>query len=122
MVVEHTRAGVPSMRRHAGAERAAFRPRRHSARLYDKFRPLSRLLRGGAPRKPGLEGRVVTRFAIDSAGHRDVGRRMAEARLPSPNVVACVVRSFYSLTFPEHDGGIVTWSVRWHSARELRPE
>jgi hypothetical protein len=28
--------------------------------------------------------------------------------LPNTNVVECVVRSFYSLSFPEHEGGIVT--------------
>ena len=54
-----------------------------------------------------LEGRVVTRFVIDRQGvvtaAQDGGSSLA-----NPNVVACVVRSFYSLTFPEHEGGIVT--------------
>jgi hypothetical protein len=61
----------------------------------------------GLRENPGLAGRVVTRFAIDRQGivttAQDGGSSLANA-----NVVACVVRSFYSLTFPEHEGGLVT--------------
>jgi len=56
---------------------------------------------------PSLEGRVVTRFTVDRQGMvssaQDGGSTM-----PNSAVVSCVVKAFYSLSFPEHDGGIVT--------------
>ena len=61
----------------------------------------------GLRENPSLEGRVVTRFAIDRQGMVSMAQDGGSS-LPNPGVVACVVRSFYSLSFPEHDGGIVT--------------
>jgi len=56
---------------------------------------------------PSLEGRVVTRFTVDRQGMvssaQDGGSTIQNAA-----VVSCVVKAFYSLSFPEHDGGIVT--------------
>ena len=65
------------------------------------------MLQNGLRDNPSLEGRVVTRFTVDRQGMvssaQDGGSTM-----PNSGVVACVVKSFYSLSFPEHDGGIVT--------------
>ena len=55
---------------------------------------------------PALAGRVVTRFAVDSQGMVSIVQDGGSS-LPSPGVVACVIRSFYSLSFPAHEGGIV---------------
>jgi hypothetical protein len=56
---------------------------------------------------PGLSGRVATKFVIG----RDGGVMQssdAGSDLPDQNVVACVVRSFNSLSFPAPEGGIAT--------------
>ena len=55
---------------------------------------------------PALSGRVVTRFAVDSQGMVSMVQDGGSS-LPNPGVVACVIRSFYSLSFPAHEGGIV---------------
>jgi hypothetical protein len=73
----------------------------------DNFGRFRGCYEAGLRENPSLEGRVVTRFVIDRHGivtaAQDGGSSLA-----NPGVVACVVRSFYSLAFPEHDGGIVT--------------
>ncbi|HKQ68723.1 MAG TPA: AgmX/PglI C-terminal domain-containing protein [Polyangiaceae bacterium] len=56
---------------------------------------------------PSLSGRVVTRFAVDQRGAVSMAADGGSS-LPSASVVQCVVRSFYSLSFPEHQGGVVT--------------
>lgn len=61
----------------------------------------------GLRNNPSLAGRVVTRFAIDRSGAVtqafDGGSDLADK-----SVVSCVNRAFYGLSFPEHEGGIVT--------------
>jgi hypothetical protein len=73
----------------------------------DNFGRFRGCYEAGLRDNPALEGRVVTRFAIDRQGVvtmvQDGG-----STLPNPSVVACVLRSFYSLSFPEHQGSIVT--------------
>jgi hypothetical protein len=73
----------------------------------DNFGRFRGCYEAGLRDNPALEGRVITRFAIDRQGVvtmvQDGG-----STLPNPGVVACVLRSFYSLSFPEHQGGIVT--------------
>ena len=55
---------------------------------------------------PNLEGRVTVAFVIGSDGA--VGSASnAGSTLPDSAVVACVVRSFYGLSFPQPDGGVV---------------
>jgi Ca-activated chloride channel family protein len=61
----------------------------------------------GLMKNPNLAGRVVTRFVIDRAG-QVVNAANGGSDLPDPEVVACVVRGFYSLDFPEPEGGIIT--------------
>jgi hypothetical protein len=61
----------------------------------------------GLRRDPGLEGRVSVRFVIDRQG----GVAMAAdagSDLRDESVVACVVRGFQALSFPQPEGGIVT--------------
>jgi hypothetical protein len=56
---------------------------------------------------PGLQGRVAVKFVIDRSGQvaaaSDAGSDLADA-----SVVACVVRGFQDLSFPQPEGGIVT--------------
>ena len=73
----------------------------------DNFGRFRNCYEAGLRENPSLEGRVVTRFAIDRQGVVTVAQDGGSS-LPNASVVACVVRSFYSLTFPEHEGGIVT--------------
>ncbi len=75
--------------------------------VHDNFGRFRNCYEAGLRGNPSLEGRVVTRFAIDRRGTVTMAQDGGSS-LPNPNVVECVVRSFYSLSFPEHDGGIVT--------------
>ena len=56
---------------------------------------------------PGLSGRVATKFVIGRDG-AVMQSSDAGSDLPDQKVVACVVRSFQSLSFPQPDGGIAT--------------
>ncbi len=56
---------------------------------------------------PSLAGRVVARFTVDRQGMVSSAQDGGSS-LPNRQVVSCVVKAFYSLSFPEHDGGIVT--------------
>ena len=61
----------------------------------------------GLRRDPGLEGRVSVKFVIDRKG----GVAMAAdagSEFRDESVVACVVRGFQALSFPQPEGGIVT--------------
>ena len=61
----------------------------------------------GLRTNPALSGRVATKFVIG----RDGGVMQssdAGSDLPDQNVVACVVRSFNSLSFPAPEGGVAT--------------
>ena len=56
---------------------------------------------------PSLSGRVATKFVIGRDGAVNQSSD-AGSDLPDQNVVACVVRSFNSLSFPAPEGGIAT--------------
>jgi hypothetical protein len=56
---------------------------------------------------PGLSGRVATKFVIGRDG-AVMQSSDAGSDLPDQQVVACVVRSFNTLSFPAPDGGIAT--------------
>jgi hypothetical protein len=61
----------------------------------------------GLRNNPNLQGRVSVRFVIGRDGAvSNVGNGGSD--LPDPNVVSCIVRSFYGLSFPEPKDGIVT--------------
>ncbi|MDB4941857.1 MAG: putative abductin-like protein [Labilithrix sp.] len=61
----------------------------------------------GLRNNPGLTGRISTAFVIGRDG--SVSQSMdAGSDLPDQNVVACVVKSFQSLSFPSPEGGIAT--------------
>ncbi len=55
---------------------------------------------------PNLQGRVSVRFVIGRDGR--VSNVGGSGDIPDSGVVSCVTRSFYSLSFPQPDGGIVT--------------
>ncbi|MCS6900867.1 MAG: AgmX/PglI C-terminal domain-containing protein, partial [Myxococcales bacterium] len=61
----------------------------------------------GLRSNPGLAGRVAVRFLIDRSG-RVTSVANAGSDLPDSTVVACVVRSFSGLSFPEQESGIVS--------------
>ena len=56
---------------------------------------------------PNLEGRVVTRFVIGKDGAVSDASN-AGSDLPDSQAVACVVRAYYGLFFPQPESGIVT--------------
>jgi hypothetical protein len=61
----------------------------------------------GLRNSPNLQGRVSVRFVIGRDGAvSNVSNGGSD--MPDGNVVSCVVRSFYGLSFPQPDGGIVT--------------
>ncbi|HKO89509.1 MAG TPA: AgmX/PglI C-terminal domain-containing protein [Polyangiaceae bacterium] len=63
----------------------------------------------GLGRNPNLEGRVTVRFVIGRDGAvSNVSNGGSD--LPDSNVVGCVVKAFYGLSFPKPEGGIVTVS------------
>jgi hypothetical protein len=61
----------------------------------------------GLASNPNLEGRVSVRFAIGRDGAVSFAAN-AGSDLPSSGVVSCVVQSYYGLSFPSPEGGIVT--------------
>ena len=56
---------------------------------------------------PSLQGRVSVKFVIDRSGAVAVAQD-AGSDLPSADTIACIVRAFGSLSFPQPEGGIVT--------------
>lgn len=61
----------------------------------------------GLGANPSLEGRVSVRFVINRNGSvSNVSN--GGSSMPDSNVVNCVVRAFYGLSFPKPEGGIVT--------------
>jgi hypothetical protein len=61
----------------------------------------------GLRKNPRLQGRVTTKFVIDASGSVATATD-AGSDLPDPGVVACVVRSFGGLSFPQPEGGTAT--------------
>jgi hypothetical protein len=69
----------------------------------------------GLRSSPGLRGRVAVSFVIGRDGAvSHVGDGGSD--LPDAGVIACVVRSFYGLSFPQPESGVVT--VRYPLAFE----
>src|SRR5690606_34957672 len=63
----------------------------------------------GLGANPSLSGRVNVRFVIGRNGAvNNVSN--AGSTLPNGEVVSCVVRAFYGLSFPKPEGGLVTVS------------
>src|SRR5690606_6855562 len=60
----------------------------------------------GLSANPTLEGRVAVRFLIDSSGGVATASNGGSS-LPNSEVVACVVRAFYGLSFPRPENGTV---------------
>jgi hypothetical protein len=71
---------------------------------YGRFRSC---YESGLRTNPNLSGRVATRFVIGRDGAvSNVAN--GDSDLPDSSVVQCVARSYYALTFPAPDNGIVT--------------
>ena len=60
----------------------------------------------GLRNNPNLQGRVAVSFVIDRSGR--VSTASGGGDLPDSSVTACVARQFYSLNFPQPEGGVVT--------------
>lgn len=71
---------------------------------YGKFRMC---FENGLRNNPNLNGRVTTRFVINRDGSVSNASN-GGSDLPDQGVVQCVVRSFYGLSFPAPETGIVT--------------
>jgi hypothetical protein len=63
----------------------------------------------GLQTNPNLAGRVTARFVIGSEGAVS-NVSIAGSDLPDPKVASCVASSFYGLSFPAPEAGIVTVS------------
>ena len=61
----------------------------------------------GLESNPNLAGRVSVRFVINRDGAVSTAGN-GGSDLPDSSVVSCIVRSFYGLSFPKPEGGIVT--------------
>ena len=61
----------------------------------------------GQRKAPNLQGRVATRLVINRDGSVATAQD-AGSDLPDASVVACVVRAFASLSFPQPESGMVT--------------
>lgn len=61
----------------------------------------------GLRSNPALRGRITTKFVIDKDGNVSTAKD-GGSDLPDVSVVACVVRAFASVTFPQPEGGIVS--------------
>lgn len=57
--------------------------------------------------RPQLRGRINVRFVIGREG-KVTNVADGGSDLPDADVVECVLKAFYTLQFPEPDGGIVT--------------
>ncbi len=62
----------------------------------------------GLRNNPNLQGRVSVRFVISRDG--TVSNVSGGGDIPDGGVISCVTRAFYSLSFPQPEGGIVTVS------------
>lgn len=62
----------------------------------------------GLARNAHLTGKVVARFVINRDGHVSNVSNGPGTDLPDQEVVACVLKHYYSLTFPQPEDGIVT--------------
>jgi hypothetical protein len=70
---------------------------------YGRFRAC---YESGLRTNPGLQGRVQVGFVIGRDGR--VSNVSGGGDIPDNGVVSCITRSFYGLSFPAPDGGIVT--------------
>jgi hypothetical protein len=61
----------------------------------------------GMRTNPNLAGRVTVKFVIDRSGSVATAQD-GGSEIPDQGVVACVVRGFGNLSFPQPEGGIVT--------------
>ena len=60
----------------------------------------------GLRANPTLEGRITVRFVIGRDGAVSSVEN-AGSDLPDPTIAGCVIRSFYGISFPQPEGGVV---------------
>ena len=71
-----------------------------------KFGPFRLCYEQALRNDPKLQGKVVVRFVISRDG--SVTNVDGKGDIPDGAVISCVSREFYSLRFPQPEGGIVT--------------
>ena len=72
------------------------------------FPSFTKCYAAGLERDPKLEGRLATRFVIQSDGMVKEAKEDSSSSFPNPAVAACIVERFKELRFPTFDHGIVT--------------
>jgi len=103
-----SRAALEERRRREHA-----RPERHTPEeviqriIRENFGQMNVCYHQGLRLHRDLRGRVAVKFVIDRHGSVALARD-ADSDLPDADVVACVVRAFDRLTFPESDDSVVT--------------
>jgi len=117
----------------ATASNKVLEPKRGNGRLppeiiqkvvRSNFAPMRKCYEAGLVKSPKLEGKVSTRFVIETDGHVSSAVEIHDApppdemeklvmpadpgpRFPDKAVEDCVVAKFAALTFPKPEGGIV---------------
>ncbi|HWZ90338.1 MAG TPA: AgmX/PglI C-terminal domain-containing protein, partial [Polyangiaceae bacterium] len=102
----HT-GGTPSLREGAIAVNGRLPPEVIQRIVRQNFGRFRLCYENGLRNNPLLRGRVTTKFVIDKTGA--VGSAAdGGSDMPDAGVVACVVRGFGNLSFPQPEGGNVT--------------
>jgi tetratricopeptide (TPR) repeat protein len=102
----HT-GGTPSLREGAIAVNGRLPPEVIQRIVRQNFGRFRLCYENGLRNNPLLRGRVTTKFVIDRTGA--VGSAAdGGSDMPDAGVVACVVRGFGNLSFPQPEGGNVT--------------
>jgi len=97
----------PSLRQGATQVNGRLPPEVIQRIVRQNFGRLRLCYENGLRTDPKLAGRVSVRFVIDRSG-AVTSAQDGGSDLPNAGVVACVVRAFGNLSFPQPEGGIVT--------------
>jgi hypothetical protein len=87
------------------------------------FGPFQRCYEDGLRKSPKLEGKVTVKFVVQPDGSiSNVGNGGSD--LPDANVVACVVRAFHGMSFPQPEAGkvLVVYPLRFSPAGREPPK
>ena len=98
---------APSLRNGAVVVNGRLPPEVVQRIVRQNFGRLRLCYENGLRTNPSLRGRVAVKFVIDRSGSVSTASD-GGSDLPDTGVVACVVRAFGNLSFPQPEGGIVT--------------
>jgi hypothetical protein len=97
----------PSMRQGATTVNGRLPPEVIQRIVRQNFARFKSCYMQGWARNPSLQGRVAVKYVIDRAGNV-LNAGDGGSDLPDANVVACIIRAFSTLVYPQPEGGIVT--------------